>query len=235
MAAQKGSPSQARQALGSLCETYWEPLYDFTRRLGYGAEEARDLTQGFFTQFLEKQYLAGVQPARGKLRSFLLASLKNFLSHKRARARALKRGGGAAPISLDTAAAESRYSLEAVNHLTPEKVFERRWALTVIGRVMAQLQQEAEAAGKQLQFDRLKGFLIGVDPHSPYRQIARELGMSEGAVKVAVHRLRRRFGKILRSEITETVASTSEVEGEIRHLLSALMGDPGPSPRNIRG
>ncbi len=220
LAAQEGSPSQARQALAALCEAYWEPLYAFTRRRGYPAEEARDLTQGFFVQLLEKDYLASVRPSAGKLRSFLLVSLRHFLSNERDRARALKRGGGAAPISLDAEAAESRYQIEAVDHLTPEKVFERRWALTVIDRVMARLRQEA--ADKVEHFDELKGFLTGEEPQTPYRQVAERLAMSEGAVKTAVHRLRRRFGEVLRSEIAETVENDAEVDLEIRHLLTMV-------------
>lgn len=222
LAAQDGSPSQARQALATLCETYWEPLYAFTRCNGYKPEEAQDLTQGFFTQLLEKDYLAKVRPAAGKLRSFLLVSLKHFLANERDKARALKRGGGATAISLDVEAAESRYKIDAVDHLTPETVFERRWALTVISQVLASLRKEAAKADSQRQFDELKGFLIEDGPRTPYRQLARELGMSEGAVKMAVHRLRRRFGEQLRHEIAEIVTDDSEVDAEIRHLLSAL-------------
>lgn len=222
LAAQDGSPSQARRALATLCEAYWEPLYAFTRRNGYNPEEAQDLAQGFFTQLLEKDYLAHVRPTAGKLRSFLLVSLKHFLANERDKARALKRGGGATPISLDVEAAESRYRIDAVDHVTPEKVFERRWALTVIAQVLASLRNEAAKADSQEQFDRLKGFLIEDGPRTPYRQLAQELGMSEGAVKMAVHRLRRRFGELLRHEIAEIVANDSEVDAEIRHLLSAL-------------
>jgi RNA polymerase sigma-70 factor (ECF subfamily) len=220
LAAQDGSPSQARQALATLCEAYWEPLYAFTRRRGYAAEEARDLTQGFFAQLLEKNYLASVRPSAGKLRSFLLVSLKHFLSNELDRAQALKRGGGVEPISLDAEAAESRYQIEAVDHLTPEKVFERRWALTVIDRVMARLRQEA--ADKVEHFDQLKVFLTGEEPLTPYRQVAERLRMSEGAVKMAVHRLRHRFGEVLRQEIAETVQGDAEVDLEIRHLLTVV-------------
>jgi RNA polymerase sigma-70 factor (ECF subfamily) len=222
LAAQEGSPSEARQALAELCEAYWEPLYAFARRRGHGAEEAKDLTQGFFAQLLGKDYLASVRPAAGRLRSFLLVCLKHFLANEIDRARAVKRGGGVAPIPLDAQAAESRYEIDPVDELTPEMVFERRWALTVIDQVLAELGREAAAAGKQAQFDRLKGFLVEGGPQMPYRQLAAELELSEGAVKMAVHRLRHRFGEVLRSQVAEMVAEDSEVDAEIRHLLSAL-------------
>jgi RNA polymerase sigma-70 factor (ECF subfamily) len=222
LAAQEGSPSEARQALAELCEAYWEPLYAFARRRGHGAEEAKDLTQGFFTELLGKDYLASVRPAAGRLRSFLLVCLKHFLANEIDRARALKRGGGVAPIPLDVEGAESRYQIDPVDELTPEMVFERRWALTVIAQVMADLGQEAAAAGKQARFDRLKAFLVEGRPKTPYRRLAQELDMSEGAVKMAVHRLRQRFGEVLRGKIAEMVADDSEVDAEIRHLLLAL-------------
>ena len=222
LAVQEGSTCGAQEALASLCEAYWEPLYAYCRRQGYGVEEARDLTQGYFTQLLEKDYLAEVHPSKGRLRSFLLASLKHFLANERDRAWALKRGGGSPEISLDTDTAESRYRVEAVDDLTPDKVFEKRWALTVIARVLARLREESTKTGKQKQFEQLKVFLTGEGPRLPYKEVGDELGMNEGAVKTAVHRLRRHFGQLLRDEIAETVANDSEVDAEIRHLLSAL-------------
>lgn len=222
LAVQVGSTSRAQKALATLCEAYWEPLYAYCRRQRHGAEEARDLTQGYFTQLLEKDYLAEVHPSKGKLRSFLLASFKHFLANERDKVRALKRGGGSPQISLDTETAESRYRVEAIDHLTPDKVFERRWALTVLERVLDRLRQEAANAGKDKQFDRLKAFLTGEGPRLPYKKVGDELGMSEGAVKTAVHRLRRHFGQLLRDEITETLANPEEIDEEIRHLFSVV-------------
>jgi len=222
LAAQDGSASSARRALATFCEAYWEPLYAFTRRNGYNPEDAEDLTQGFFAQLLKKDYLADVRPTAGKLRSFLLVSLKHFLANERDKTLALKRGGGAQVISLDVEAAESRYKVDAVDHLTPENVFERRWALTVIAQVLSSLREEAAEANGQRRFEVLKGFLIEGGPRTPYRQLAEELGISQGAVKMAIHRLRHRFAKQLRREITEIVATDSEVDAEIRHLLSVL-------------
>jgi RNA polymerase sigma-70 factor (ECF subfamily) len=222
LSARDGSDSDARSALESLCHTYWYPLYAFVRRQGHDPEEARDLTQAYFAELLEKNFLKAVEPSAGRFRSFLLASLKNFLSHERDRGRALKRGGGAQIISLDTANAEARLGAEAADLLTPEEIFERQWALTVLERALERLRRDSAELGSETQFETLKGYLTGEASRAPYSEVAAELGMSEGAVRTAVHRLRKRFGKMLRAEIADTVADPAHAADEIRHLLSVI-------------
>ncbi len=224
MAVQEGSTAEVRKALTSLCEVYWEPLYGYIRRRSHGVEEAEDLTQGYFALLLEKGYLEDVHPSKGRLRSFLLASVKHFLANEWDKEQALKRGGGIQKIPLDTEAAESRGREHAVEMFTPEKAFERRWALTVLGRSLEKLRCEAAEAGGERQFERFQPYLVGGDVKTPYKAVAAELGMSEGAVKTAVHRLRRRFGRLLRAEIAETVARPEDIDGELRHLLGVLAG-----------
>jgi RNA polymerase sigma factor (sigma-70 family) len=219
LAARDGTEGEARQALESLCEAYWYPLYAYVRHRGHDAEESRDLTQAFFAHLLGRDFLGAVDRSKGRFRSFLLASLENFLSHARDRERALKRGGGARLLPLDTDTAETRYRQEPVERLTPELVFERRWGLTVMERAMERLQ--AESADEPERFERLKPCLTGSD-HAPYREIAEGLGTSETAVKAAVHRLRQRYGRLLREQIAETVADTAEVDDELRHLLGVV-------------
>jgi len=222
LAARDGSDTEARAALESLCQTYWQPLYAFIRHQGASPDEARDLTQGFFAEFLEKDFLAGVDPDKGRFRSFLLASLRHFLSHERDRSRALKRGGGTLTLSLDTDVAEERYLHEPATGGTPEEVFERRWALTVLGRALATLRQESTGEDQQQRFEVLKPYLTGEEPRRPYREVGEELGITELAVRRAVHRLRRRYGQVLRDEISETVAGEDAIEDEVRHLLTAI-------------
>ena len=222
LAARDGGDTEARQALAGLCEAYWYPLYAFVRRQGHNAEEARDLTQGYFAYLLEKDVLQDVDPAAGRFRSFLLVTLKHYLSHERDKASALKRGGGTQTVSLDAQAAEDRYHLEPGDDLTPEQIFERRWALTVVERSLARLRRETAEGDRPELFDHLKGSLTGEEPHTPYRDVATELGMSEGAVRGTVHRMRRRLGGFLRSEIAETVANPDEVDDEARHLLTMI-------------
>ena len=195
LAARDGSETESRQALGELCEAYWYPLYAFVRRHGHSEEEARDLTQAYFAQVLEREYLEDVEQGAGRFRSFLLASLKNFLANERDKASAIKRGGQAHIISLDTEVAESRYRRESVEPQDPEAEFERRWAYNVLERVLERLQSEFAEAGKEDRFEKLQGFLTGDTPSIPYRQVAEELQMTEGAVAEAVRRLRRRFGQ----------------------------------------
>lgn len=220
LAARTGTSPESRAALSSLCQAYWFPLYAYVRSQGYGAEPASDLTQGYFLRLLEKNYLKDVRPAAGRFRSFLLASLKHFLSNERDRERALKRGGGRAAVSVDVETAEKLYRDEPMEEMTAETIFERRWALTVLDRTESRLQAEFDSTGKQRQFELLRGYLTGEAVQLPYREIAAELGMREGAVKVAVHRLRRRFGELLRREIADTVADEEQVDAELRHLLS---------------
>jgi RNA polymerase sigma-70 factor (ECF subfamily) len=221
-AARDGPSTESRRALAALCEAYWYPLYAYVRLQGYDAEEAKDLTQGYFARLLEKDYLNEVEPASGRFRTFLITTLKHFLVNEAERARALKRGGGVHEISLDAQDAEGRYRYEPVDRLTPDDVFERRWALTVLERALGRLRKEFADAGKEAQFERLKAYLTGVEPRVPYRQVAAELDSTEGAVKAAVRRLRQRFGKQLWEEIAETVARPEEVDDEVRHLLSVI-------------
>ena len=211
------------QALATLCETYWYPLYGFLRSRGFSAEDAQDLTQAFFARLLEKHALRHADPSRGRFRSFLLASLKNFAANERDREIAGKRGGGAPMLSLEIESAEGRFQMEPPTDETPERVFDRRWALTLLDRVMLRLQAEITARSeKSSAFDRLKTYLTGDQPQLSYAETASELGMSEGAVKVAVHRLRKRFRDLVRDEIAHTVSSPAEIEDELRHLWSSV-------------
>jgi RNA polymerase sigma-70 factor (ECF subfamily) len=214
----------AREALATLCGQYWHPLYAFIRRGGSSPEEAEDLTQAFLVHLLEKEALQDVDPTKGKFRSYLLASLKNFLSDQRSREAAAKRGGGVAPISLDADEAEGRYRLEPAHDLTPERIFERQWALTVIEQTMTRLRERYTRTGKQQHFDALKIFLMGEKRPVPYAEIARQLGMTELAVKVSVHRLRKRFRDTLREEIAQTVSDSREIGAELQALYAALEG-----------
>lgn len=222
LSASRPESAHYHQALESLCRTYWFPLYAYLRRHGYRADEAEDHTQAFLACLLEKHGLRLAEPKRGKFRSFLLASLKHFLANERARAGAQKRGGGRKVLSLDCESAETQYALEPRDELSPEKLFERSWALTVLDRAMTRLKAEAVAAKKQEQFDRLKMYITTGKNAIAYRKVAAELKMSEGAVKVAVHRLRRRYRELLRNEIAQTVATEDQIDEEIRQLFAAL-------------
>lgn len=213
---------ESKEALSALCRAYWYPLYAFVRRQGRDADEAQDLTQEFFARFLEKNYLKGLRPDLGKFRSYLLASMKHFLANEWDRARAQKRGGGRAPVSLDLKDAEGRYLLEPAHEMTAEKVFERRWALTLLDQVLAHLREDFAKSGKEKLFDRLKVFLTADRDKVPHKELAAELDMSEGAVKVAVHRVRKRYRELLRAEIAQTVADPGEVEDDIRYLFEAI-------------
>jgi RNA polymerase sigma factor (sigma-70 family) len=223
LAAGEADSTRARGALAALCEAYWYPLYAFIRRQGSTQDEARDLTQGYFLQFLEKGFLKSVRPEAGLFRSFLLASVKHFLSNERDRERAVKRGGGRLPIRLELDAAEGRYRMDpADSALTPDRLFERQWAMTVLGRAMESLRDEFDRSGETARFERLKPYLTGDEPSVPYQKVAAELGLSESAVKVAVHRLRQRFGQALREVVAETVANPAEIDDEIRSMLASL-------------
>ena len=220
---QAGTDSpQAHQALETLCRNYWYPLYAYVRRQGHNAHDAQDLTQAFFARLLEKNYLADVQREKGRFRSFLLASLKHFLANEWDREQALKRGGGKRLIALDEDSAESRYKLEPKDDLSADKIYERRWALTLLDQVLAKLRGEFECDGKLEQFETLKQYLSAGRTSVSYARAADKLGMNEGAIKVAVHRLRKRYRELLRAEIAQTVATASEVEAEIRYLFAAL-------------
>ncbi len=209
----------------ALCQTYWQPLYAYIRHQGSGPDEASDLTQAFFTELLEKRVLDGVDPSKGRFRAFLLGTLRHFLSHERERARALKRGGGTVTVSLDLDAAEQAYALgQATAAMTPEDVFEQRWTMIVLGQAMERLEREMAGTRRESQFEVLKQYLTSSGEQVPYREAAQLLEMREGAVKTAVHRLRRRYGDCLRAEIAETVADPEEVDGEVRHLLTVVRG-----------
>ena len=212
---------EASRALATLCETYWFPLYAFVRRAGYAVEDAQDLTQEFFARLLTQRLLMKVDRQKGKFRSFLLATLKHFLADQRDRTHAQKRGGTHSIISFDSLDAETRYRLEPASDLTPEKMFEKQWALSLLEQVLSRLHAESVALGRPELFEALKDTLTGVRL-TTYAAIGIELGMTEGAVKVAAHRLRRRYRTLLREEIAQTVTSSDEIGEEIRYLLSCL-------------
>lgn len=216
-AGQAGS-SASSEALERLCRTYWYPLYVFIRRRGYGVEDAQDLTQGFFTQLLERHSFARAAPGKGRFRSFLLAALNYYLADERDRARAQKRGGGLANLSFDAQTAEQRYHLEPTDCLAPDKAFERQWALALLDQVLARLEQEFRAADKASMYQRLRGFLVAGTAEESYADAAKDLGMTGEAVKKAVQRLRHRYSQLFREEIAHTVGTPAEVEDEMRHL-----------------
>jgi RNA polymerase sigma-70 factor (ECF subfamily) len=220
-AADPASP-QAREALATLCTTYWYPLYAFIRRQGHSLEEAQDLTQGFLAELLEKRTLEIVDPARGRFRSFLLTACKHYLSHERDKAKAQKRGGDRLSFSLDFHDAERRYGIEPSQKLTPDRLFARRWALAMLDQVLAALRQEYVQKNKGPLFDRLRVFLLGERNARPHAQVARELDLTEGAVKVAAYRLRERFRELVRAEIGRTVDKPEDIDDEIRALFAAL-------------
>jgi RNA polymerase sigma-70 factor (ECF subfamily) len=221
-AAQGPVSPQAQEALATLCASYWYPLYAFIRRQGYTAHEAQDLTQGFFAKLLEQHTLEMVDRARGKFRSFLLTACKHYLSHERGKERAQKRGGGRTVLPLDLADAETCYGTETAQTLTPEKLFARRWALAMLDQVLARLREEFVQKNKGALFDHLRVFLMGEHTALPHGKMAQALGMTEGAIKVAAHRLRSRFRELVREEIARTVDATEDIEDEIRELFAAL-------------
>ena len=220
-ASQETSP-QATEALEKLCRAYWYPLYVFIRRQGYGPQDAQDLTQGFFTRLLEKNYLAQANRQKGRFRSFLLAALKHFVSDERDKAKAQKRGGGQALISLDEQIAEKRYRVEPADIMSAEKLFERRWALTLLEQARARLRNEYVAAGKAEFYDELKILETGEKNMVTYAELAVRLGTTESAIKSAVPRLRRRYAELVREEVAHTVNSPSEIDEEIRYLIAVI-------------
>jgi RNA polymerase sigma-70 factor (ECF subfamily) len=222
LAAKDPTGTESQKALASLCEAYWYPLYAYVRSQGHDPEESRDLTQSYFAYLLEKNILEDVDPSAGRFRSFLLATLKHYVAKERRKQDALKRGGGTKTISLDKEDAESRYGLEPAARLTPEQVYENRWALTVLERAMQHLETEWKDGERPKQFQHLKPHLTGQEPRIPFREVAAELEMTEGAVRGAMHRLRQRFGQLIRDEIAETVANPDEVDDEVRHLLAVV-------------
>ena len=219
----RSDSTAARHALAQLCQTYWYPLYAYVRRRGHSPEDAEDLTQGFFTRLLELESLADVRREKGKFRSFLLASLNHYLSDQWDRERAQKRGKGRV-VPLEAGGAEARFSREPADLLTPEKLFERKWAMTLLDTVVKKLQREYESAGKGPLFLALGFSIAGEKAETPYSKLSAQLGVSEPALRVAAHRLRQRYRRLLRDEIARTVATEAEVDGEIQHLYRALAG-----------
>jgi len=222
-AREKGSP-QSAAALETLCRTYWYPLYAYVRRQGHSPPDAQDLTQEFFARLLQKDYLKAAAREKGRFRTFLIVALKRFLANEWDRLRAQKRGGGQPPLSLDTELAEQRYQIEPVAETSADRVFERRWALTLLDRTLARLREEFAATGRAREFDGLKVCLTAERGEISYREIGAALEMSDGAARVAVHRLRRRFREVFREEIAHTVTRPEEIEDEMRYLMSALAG-----------
>ena len=224
LAAGRGGSQQAEVALEELCHTYWYPLYAYVRRRGHSREDAEDLTQGFFARLLEKNYLEGITSDKGKFRSFLLVALKRYLANEWDRANRQKRGGGVTPLSLDWQDAETRYQINPADNLSPDRLFDRAWAVIVLERVITRLRDENSGEGKAGLYEQLKPFLMVGKSEIPYAQAAAALEMTEGAVRVAVHRLRRRYRELLREEITETLANPAQADEEIQALFSALAG-----------
>ena len=229
MASAHDQSQAGKAALAALCQTYWYPLYAFARRRGHSPPDAQDLTQGFFLHVLEHRALTHVDRLKGKFRSFLLACFQNYLSVEAQRAHALKRGGQCQFISLDLGTAESRYRLEPADYLTAEKIFEARWALTLLEQAMAVLRQEYVARGKESVFDTLKVFVGIVEsrPEASYEEAAKALGVGVGTVKTLIHRLRKQYLAAVREEVARTVSDPAEIEGEIRALCAALIAAEG--------
>jgi RNA polymerase sigma-70 factor (ECF subfamily) len=222
LAARHADTPGADEALASLCQSYWYPLYAYARRRGYSADDAQDLTQGFFAKLIEKHYLDAADSERGRFRAFLLTAFKRFLSKERQHALAEKRGGGRRLVPLDFERAESRFVCEPVTSDTPERIYERQWAVTLLERAMVQLRDEFETSDKHDEFDQLKVFLTGEAAAPCYREVAGALGMTEGAVKVAVHRLRRSFRAAVVAEIAQTVALRADIDDELHTLFAAV-------------
>ena len=222
LAAGRSDTTLAQAALARLCQAYWYPLYAYVRRRGYQAHDAQDLTQEFFARLLAQNWLAQADRERGRFRTFLLAALSHFLANEWDKAQAQKRGGAVQTVPLQLDSAETRYGQEPAAPLPPEQIFERRWALALLDEVLNALRKEHAAAGTEEMFDVLKPCLVGDRQAQPYAALAAKLGMTEGAVKVAVHRLRQRYRQLLREEIANTVANPGEVDEEMHHLFAVL-------------
>jgi RNA polymerase sigma-70 factor (ECF subfamily) len=223
LAAGSNEETESQDALSTLCQTYWRPVYSYIRSRGHDPDTARDLTQGFFASILETRGIATARQERGRFRHFLLASVKNFLAHERERAQALKRGGGQTHIHFDGDPEQSFLAPpEPAARGTPETIFEKRWALTLLDQTMLDLRAEMERSGNRERFERLRPFLVS-DAQPPHAALARELGLTEAAVRVALHRMRQRFGAVLRERVAQTLDDTGKVEDELRYLIG-LMG-----------
>jgi RNA polymerase sigma factor (sigma-70 family) len=216
--------AQAQAALEKLCATYWYPLYAYVRRRGHPVHDAQDLTQTFLARLLERKWVGDADRERGRFRTFLLTAMSRFLAGEWDKLRAQKRGGDVAhvPVQLDTA--ETRYGHEPADDATPEQCFERRWALTLLDTVLQRLRDQHEREGKGELFAGLNSSLVGGSESQPYSELAAQLGLNEGAVKVAVHRLRKRYRQLLRAEVAQTMAATEDVDEELRHLFAVLAG-----------
>jgi RNA polymerase sigma-70 factor (ECF subfamily) len=216
----------AAEALAQLCRAYWHPLYAYARRHGHDVEAARDLTQEFFARLLEKNYVGAADKNRGRFRTFLLSAFEHFLAKEWRDARRQKRGGGQSMLSLHQESAEQAYQVEPMDELTPEKIFDRRWALRTIELALERLCGEYTASGRGELFEALKPLLTCEETGEKQAQLAERLGLSEGALRVAIHRLRQRYGESLREEIAQTVGCQEDVDEELRHLLEAVSGSP---------
>jgi RNA polymerase sigma-70 factor (ECF subfamily) len=222
MAAGRSHTTGARAALDELCQRYWYPLYAYVRRRGSNPEDAEDLTQEFFRTLLEKEYLKAADREKGRFRTFLLVALQRFLANDWDRARAQKRGGRLEHVSLDTSSAETQYQVEAASEISPERIYDRRWAFALLGKSMVRLRTEFVEAGKQGEFEQIKECLTADRGSMDYAALSQRTGLSEGAVRVAIHRLRKRFREIFRQEVAQTVATPTEIDAEMRHLMAAL-------------
>ena len=222
LSAGRSQTTSGRDSLACLCRVYWYPLYAYVRRRGHAAEEAQDLTQEFFAQLLEKNWVAGADQSKGRFRTFLLTAMSHFLADQWDRARAIKRGGAATILTLDADHAQERYAHEPADADTPERTFERRWALTVLDQVLRRLRTEYEQASRRQWFEALHPCLVGDRTSQPYASLAATLGVSEGTVKSAVHRLRQRYRQLLREEIASTVDGPEAVDEELRYLVTVL-------------
>jgi RNA polymerase sigma factor (sigma-70 family) len=222
LSAQDPHNSRSRQALESLCRTYWYPLYSFARRAGHSPPDAEDLTQGFFARLLEKDYLKAAASDKGRFRTFLLVAIKRYMANEWDRQHAQKRGGFAAVVPIDQKLAEARFASELTHHLSPDVLFERQWAMTLLDQTMTQLQEEYAASGRAELFDCLRRCLAKDESALPYTEIASRLKMTEASVKMTVHRLRSRYREILQNEIAQTVSTPGEIQEEIRHLFSSF-------------
>lgn len=222
LAAGRNDSTSARSALEKLCQTYWYPLYAFVRRLGHSSHDAEDLVQAFFAQCLEKNYLAAADASKGRFRSFLLIALKRFMANEWHKSQTKKRGAGNVAVSLDALSAEQRYALEPVDRMSADKLFERGWALTLLNTVLSRLEEEQMAVEDKDSFQHLKEFLTSGGRGTPLKEVAQRLGTTEGAVKVAVHRLRRRYRELLEQEIANTVSTPADIDAERRYLLAVL-------------
>jgi RNA polymerase sigma-70 factor (ECF subfamily) len=222
LAAGRRSTPQAGHALEELCRTYWFPLYAYVRRRGHTKEDAEDLTQAFFARFLARNYLEGLSAERGRFRAFLLAALKHFIINEWKKSQRLKRGGGEVTLSLDWETADTQFQIAATAEPSPDKAFDREWALALLERVIVRLREECVATGKGRQFEQLKTFLTAGKGALSYADAARSLGMDEGAARAAVHRLRKRYRQLLREEIAQTLFDPAQVDEEMRTLFGAF-------------